>query len=433
MIRTAAPRIIAIDDAQEDLDKLTEGINRYGAPCLPFRYPDDTDDIRPCPNVRVIFADLHLDETGASGKSEKHFSVIGGLISETIKPSGPYLLILWTQYPEDADPLRDFLDERLPTHTPNPLNVIAIDKKILHGGGAGNTKNVEELVKKITYSFNQFPQIAALLSWEEMVLGAAGDTVSSIFGLVKNRNRGEEVSRILAHLAVGAVGRDHVESDRFHAVNEALLPILTDRIAATRNDDQDIWEKAFDSQDIANSLLPEEAARLNRLVQIDPATDNRPRNGSVIALPEEFSGENFEKQFGLDQEKAVSQEFHCKESEEKLNWVLIQCQAVCDYVQNKPGPLPYYLGLELPATLTAKNKKKPEALWVSPPFEENGSTVCLHVNARFPVSLPPKFTEQKDTRYRLREQLLNDLIHHIHSHGARPGMLRFKGTKSSGR
>lgn len=433
MIRPAA-RIIAIDDKQEDLNKLIKGINRHGVACLPLHYPDDEEHIRPCPNVRVIFADLHLDEAGASGKDRRHFSVIGGLISETIKPSGPYLLILWTNYADKADALRKFLDEELENPL-KPFAVEAIDKKFLvaDAGGDQDGPNIKKLAEKITSLFAKFPQIAALLNWEEMVLGAAGDTVSSIFGLVENQNREKEISGILAHLAVSAVGKDHVENDRFHAVNKALLPILTDRIAATHNDDQDIWEKAFDSSDTASFPSLENAARLNRLVQIDPATDNGARNGSVITLPEKFSGKYFEEEFGLNQEEAASQEFSCKEPEEELSWVLVQCQAICDYAQHKPGPLPYYLGLELPDTSRAKNKKHPEALWASPPFEKDGSTVYLHVNARFPVSMPQKFAEQKNVRYRLREQLLNDLIYHIHSYGARPGMLRFQGTKSSGK
>ncbi len=422
MIRPA-PRIITIDDNQEDLDELTEGINRYGAACLPFHFTGDTENISSCPHARVIFADLHLNETGPGGDSAQHFSTIGSLILDTIKPSGPYLLILWTQYPEDGKSLREFLDERLPTDTPKPLDVIAIDKKVLREKTEGNSLNIEKLVEEITNSFDRFPQITALLNWEEMVLGAAGDTVSSIFDLVGKQNRDKEVSRILAHLAVGAVGRNHVENDRFHAVNEALLPILTDRIASMhlKNDDRDIWQKAFDSSDIESSLSLEKAARLNRLVQIDPATDNGARNGSVIALPEEFSKKNFEKQFGFKQQKTAEKQFFCKNPRKKLSWVLIQCQAVCDYAQNRPGTLPYYLGLELPYPL----RGHPKALWVSPPFEKDGSTVYLYVNARFPVSLPPKFAERKNVRYRLREQLLNDLIYHIHSHGARPGMLRF--------
>ena len=73
MIRPA-PGIIAIDDDQKDLEKLTEGINRYGAACLPFHFTGDTENISSCPHVRVIFADLHLNETGP-GDGNKHISV----------------------------------------------------------------------------------------------------------------------------------------------------------------------------------------------------------------------------------------------------------------------------------------------------------------------------------------------------------------------
>ena len=41
--------------------------------------------------------------------------------------------------------------------------------------------------------------------------------------------------------------RDHVDEDRFRAVNEALLPILADRIASMRSreiDDQ-LWQAAI--------------------------------------------------------------------------------------------------------------------------------------------------------------------------------------------
>ena len=429
MIRPA-PRVIAIDDSQEDLDKLTQGINRYGAACLPFHFTGDTEDLHPCPHVRVIFADLHLNETGAGSDNKQHFSVIGNLISETIKPSGPYLLILWTNYAKEADSLRRFLYERL-VDTPKPFAVKAIDKEILLLGGGKNGPNIEKLAEKITSLFDQFPQIAALLNWEEMVLGAAGDTVSSIFDLVRGRrNPDKEVRRILAHLAVSAVGKDHVENDRFYAVNEALLPILTDRITAMRlkNEDGNIWQNAFDSSDSRNQLSQEEAARLNGLIHIAPAidTDTGTKRGVVIALPERFSGDNFKNQFSLTQEEAALKQFSCKEDlPENLDWVLIQCQAVCDYAQNRRGPLPYYLGLELSHTLISKNKR-PEALWVSPPFERNDSMIYLSVNARFQVSPPEIYAGQEKVLYRLREQLLNDLIYRIHSYSARPGMLSFR-------
>ena len=427
----STPRIIAIDDEQRDLDGLTSGLNQLGLACLPFRFTGDTEDIQPCPHVRVIFADLHLNESGAGSDQTKHFSLIGGLIEETIKPSGPYVLILWTKYSNQARSLRRFL-ERL-SNTATPLAVKSIDK-MQHLDTSRKLKNTENLVAEITGLFNQEPQITALLGWEERVLGAAAETVSSIFNLTEKQNRKNDVGKLLAHLAVGAVGKNHVEQDRFHAVNEALLPILTDRIAIMRsiNDSQQkTWKKAFKNSDTGSPLDLKKAAKLNSLIHIGPSKDtvDGTRRGAVIALPKKLSEKAFKQQFGIEQGEAAAKQFFSKgfvETDAKFRWVLVQCQANCDYAQNQPGPLPYYLGLELPEGSKDKSGKPPAALWTSPPFESEGEIRLLHVSARFQVSLSPGSAKRQKSLYRLREQLLNDLIYQIHGYGARPGILSFR-------
>lgn len=428
------PRIIAIDDEQQDLDGLVSGLNQMGLACLSFHFTGDREGIRSCPHVRVIFADLHLNEGGAGSDDAQHFSLIGSLIQDTIKPSGPYILILWTKYSDKAEDLCRFLDERLET-APGPLAVKAIDK-MLHLQPNRNTQSTEKLVTDITSLFDKEPQVAALLNWEERVLDATADTVSSIFDLAEEQNRGDDVGRLLARLAVEAVGKHHVETDRFHAVNEALLPILTDRIATMRSkdDSESIWKNAFNSSDTESAHSLEKAAKLNRLIHIASPTDAKDgiRRGAVIALPESLSGSAFEHQFNIKQGEAVSKQFFCKnfsEEDEQVRWVLVQCQAVCDYAQNQPGPLPYYLGLELPQASVSKSGKPPAALWTSPPFESEGATRLLHVSARFQVSLPAADVKEAEPFYRLREQLLNDLIYQIHGYGARPGILSFRAVK----
>ena len=425
------PRIIAIDDDKKHLDGLTKGLNQIGLACLPFHFTGDAECIQPCHHVRVIFADLHLNESGASSDHAQHFSVIGGLIKERIGPTGPYILILWTRYSDQADSLYQFLDKRL-KNTPRPLAVKAIDK-MLHLDSKGYVKSTENLSAEITKLFDQQPQIAALLDWEERILGATANTVSSIFDMAEEQSRGDGVGKLLAHLAVGSVGKNHVEQDRFHAVNEALLPILTDHIAAMRSkdDSNNIWQKAFNSSDTRSALSLENAAKLNRLIHIAPPmdVDDGTRRGAVIALPRTLSGNEFERQFNLEQGEAASRQFFCKgfaEEDEQFRWVLVQCQAVCDYAQNQPGPLPYYLGLELPKTSISKNGKPPAALWSSPLFVSEGVNFLLHVSARFQVSLPLADAKKEKPLYRLREQLLNDLIYQIHGYGARPGMLSFR-------
>ena len=424
------PRIIAIDDEPEHLEELTKGLNRYGAACLPIHFTGDAAEVPACPHVRVMFADLHLN-AGPPGEHAQHFGTLGGLIEETIKPTGPYLIILWTKYPDQAENLFGFLRDRL-QHAPKPFAVHALDKSH-HLNSEIRENSAESVVGAIEEIVSEHPQVGALLNWEERVLGAAADAVSSIMELAESDGEGvtpnEEVGRLLASMAVEAVGTTHVDEDRFRGVNEALLAVLGDRIASMRSREADnaLWQAAFGEARPGLSLV--EAAKLNRLLHIapsDPDSDSTER-GTVIPLPEQFSGEAFPAKFDLDPEEAAHKQFWCKQPREDANparWVLVQTQAACDYAQTQPGPLPFHLGLCLPAS-RARNGTPPAALWRSPCFEFDGQPRFLHVSARFQMSLPKGETQQIPQHFRLREQLLNDLIYRLHGYGARPGMISF--------
>ena len=434
-----APRVVAIDDEPEHLEGLAKGLNQYGTACLRIHYTGEMASIPPCPHIRVIFADLHLGPGGGSPEDHaQDFGTIGGLLEETLKPSGPYLIVLWTMYPDQADHLRAFLKDRL-QDVPRPFAVQALNKKD-HLDAQGAVKSPESLVKAIKRIVEERPQIGALLNWEERVLGAAADAVSSVMDLaesaVEDMKPGEEVGRLLASLAAAAVGEEHVGEDRFRAVNEGLLPILGDCIASmrSREDDSELWRIALGEIAAGRGLSLDEAARLNRLLHIAPPTPegDGAERGSVIDLPGEFSGKAFAETFDLMPEEVAEKQFWRKQSQEDANrfwWVLVQTQAACDYAQAQPGPLPFHLGLCLPAS-EARTGTSPAALWRSPCFECEGQAHFLHVNARFQVSLPGGKAKQTPPLFRLREQLLNDLIYQIHGYGARPGIISFRGKRS---
>ena len=428
------PRIIAIDDEPKHLEGLTQGLNQYGAACLPIHFTGDTENVRGCPSVRVIFADLHLSG-GVATDHAQDFSIIGGLIAETIEPSGPYMIILWTMYPDQANDLRKFLENRL-ENVPKPFAVQALNKND-HLDPEGDVKDIVSLVKAIEGIVAQQPQVGALLNWEERVLGAASDSVSSVMKLAhpmqEGENLNEEVGRLLARLAEAAVGKAHVQEDRFRAVNEALLPILGDRIAAmrSREDDDELWQSALGQAANGERLSLDGAAKLNRLLHVAPSNpdDKGTERGAVIALPSEFLDNAFNETFGLPQEEAAHKPFWRRRPEQNnddpLQWVLVQTQAACDYAQTQPGPLPFHLGLCLKAA-SVRTGKPPAALWCSPCFEHDDAIQVLHVNARFQVSLTHEKAEPAQPLFRLREQLLNDLVYRLHSHGARPGIISFR-------
>lgn len=65
--------------------------------------------------------------------------------------------------------------------------------------------------------------------------------------------------------------------------------------------------------------------------------------------------------------------------------------------------------------------------WRGPALHLDGDARLIRVSARFPVALPRSYAPAVTPLFRLREQMLNHLTYHIHTHGARPGMIGFRG------
>ena len=431
-MKLPAPRVIAIDDEQSHLNELTRALNQYGAACLPVLYSADVDVPR-CPAVRVIFADLHL-VPGPPEDSKRQFNLIASLIEGSIQPAGPYLAILWTQYPGEALDFQRFLDVRL-EKVAKPFAVVPLDKgEFLEGD---QLKDVDILARAIDRVVSELPQVAALLDWEARILDASAATIESIQALA-NRSGGtrdlhEELGGLLQSLAEAVVGTEHVDADPFQAVNGALVPILADRLAASQSSDPDnqLWRAALKVSDPHQDLDPATVASLNRSLHfaMPPEPIRGDERGAVIALPEQYRNCEFQSTFGLDARSAAKQ-FACREPEDVASageWVLVQCQAACDYAQKQPGPIPFHLGLLLPDEKRPKNRKPPDALWQSPCFDFKGERYFLHVNARFSLSLSRGLlgAGQPVPVLRLREQLLNQLIHRVHCYGLRPGIISF--------
>lgn len=138
-------RIIVIDDEKHHLESLTKELDRLETLYLPIHFTGEQVDIPACPNVRLIFADLHL-VGGIVSDYKRDFTVIGSLIEDVIRPSGPYLMLLWTRYPDQASTLRAFL-ERL-QGVAKPVDILPLPK-LDHLNCNGDIKNEAALVRAI--------------------------------------------------------------------------------------------------------------------------------------------------------------------------------------------------------------------------------------------------------------------------------------------
>ena len=142
-----SPRVIAIDDEEADLAALANSLARHGIPCYQIPFTDDFSSIPSCPHAEVIFADLHLGGGVLASDHMTDFSTIGAVLEERIKPSRPYVILLWTAYPDMAPDLSNFLGERLHSVT-KPSGVLPL-AKANHLARNGNVKDSTALVNEI--------------------------------------------------------------------------------------------------------------------------------------------------------------------------------------------------------------------------------------------------------------------------------------------
>ena len=426
-------RIVAVDDDKEHLDALVTGLHSSSFPCLGLHYqsvPTQTN-IAPCPYVRIAFMDVNLLGLPQSS-SPQNFGAIGDLL-RNIAPKGPYLLVLWTTTPEDRAEVRRFLDERL-NDTAKPFDVVAFDKAD-YGIAEGLVPDLPKLTQDIRGLTEDAPSLAVLTEWEEKVWSAAAETLSSITMLGSADKTGgeqqDDITKIMYAMAVEAVGQPNVAANPFRAVNEALLPVLADHVAASEIDDGSVnlWQQVVNNGNVGQSINDQEAALLNRVFHIasDIGANQGAERGAVIPLPRTMSGNLFEDTFGISEVSAAERLFRCRDFRvggDQCRWVLVQVQAACDYAQRQPGPLPFFLGMEIIES-SISNNSPPQALWRSPKFENDSSIRELQVNTRVQIPMSAAAARAYRPLYRLREQLLADLLHRAQTNNVRPGIISF--------
>lgn len=333
----------------------------------------------------------------------------------------------------EAEDLKTYLENNL-NDVAKPFNVAALEKA-LYIDEDGNVIDLEGLVTAIENVAASVPALEALCDWEGQIQRATAGTLTEVSMLGIPSKSGtkqqQDLPRLLATLARNSVGMKQVESHPFRAVTEALIPILMDRISCLSHEDasQEAWRSAI-SYDGKHNVEAGEAALLNKVFHFteDIGLNQGAERGAVIPLPERLSGANFEDTFGMPELEASRKLFRCKDflaNKDKNMWVLVQAQAACDYAQKSPGPLPFYLAMDIEEHAINSGDKPPQSLWMSPKFHLSDSIRQLQVNTRIQAPLVEAEARLQTPLYRIREQLLAQLLHHAQGNSARPGIISF--------
>lgn len=438
------PRFVVVDDNPVHLTAILDVLQKLGTSCLGVTYdPEQELDKQNFEGVRALFLDLHLTDLAATTDKRRHFAIIAGLLEDNISPAGgPFILVVWTEHEDEVDSLKDYLDDAdaIDAEKPHarPLAIMHLPKGRFIDVNTGEPRadRADALRAAVQDAVREKPQVEALLHWEADVQAAAGATLATMMELVPDEERNsvsfaDGLDEILSRLAGAAVGEPHVENDPRAAINSALAPILADRVVNQHASEAalEVWRRAL-TRAGRGGLAFAASGKVNRMLHVAAPSETVGATdwGAVVELPDAWWGDDDEmrNRFGVTRGDLLEEAYKLKSEDwEGCRPRLIRIGAACDYAQARPGPLTYLFGLEIPVE-ARRSGKAPASEWKSPTLvvEPRKVPFELAVNSRFPLNAVLAHTKTWRPVYRLREQLLMQLISHAGSYLARPGIVQ---------
>lgn len=436
-------RFVAIDDNPRHLQALKDALHSLGTTCLDILYnPEENIDPFLLRGARVIFMDFHLSGLTFASNSNMDNSTIASIIKAGLTGDNqPYILVIWTQYPDKAAGLEQFLRERL-GDTPSriPMAVLCMSKESFLDMESGTTRRFDDLKEEISKKISAHPSMAALLDWEYVVHESASSVSRRLTDLVPTAaftdgTTDKELNIVLSRFAV-TNGRPSAVADPRASFSYALSPILADEVLhanGSATDSGEIWQRGTSE---VTAVLPklsvEDAAQFNRMAHVSRVSSETFRSsdwGAVVPI----HGENdnwFKRNLGLKREEVwAALGLHHSELEEAL-LVMVRVGAQCDFAQQKSGPITYLIGgLVRPPVKNWKNKPaasvKRSITFVHEVDGDASVLYQLHVDTRLAVSFTANYARRWSPMMRLRESLMSQLLALQASHSSRPGILEF--------
>lgn len=445
-------RFVVVDDRQEHLQAIVESLQASGTPCHAIRY-DATQDIDPLlfKGLRALFMDLQLQSNLPSVDYKSHFAIIQGILEDCISAdAGPFLMMLWTDQSEKSLDLEAYLTTNLGGDKAHcrPLAIIPLNKSafITQAGDLKDGATTrEELRSAIQIKVNQVPSLAAMMQWEAEISLAAAEVLSDLVNVASSvalagepdadtvgRNVGT-MATALKLLAKAASGDSQDSSLVRLSLHDALLPMLNDHIynLDINADAAGTWSRTFEHATDPLPKLPiETTGKLNKRIHFqissEPADPGAASAwGAVSAVPVDFDWGRLGLTDSSDLERQTTNSLRKKPTEDGV-FVNIRIGAACDYAQNKPGPITFVVAclFRCPATGPLENVSKANN-WISPVFELDGRPSQLVINPRMVHTTGYVEAESYEFKFRMREQLVMELISRIGFHSSRPGIIRF--------
>lgn len=418
-------RIVIIDNEEAHLKSMVDALSEMGSACLPFHYKEEHPKPELLAGARFIFSDLHLvSDAVTSDKKQQYANIASMLLSCLDENHGPYVLVIWSEFPDELSELIKYFDDLEPNQ--RPIKCCVLNKNDYIPTVTDPSSKTGDLVSAVAHLLNDIPGLSALLKWEQKVSAAASITTSTLWKLSEGHDENERdlaLRNTLGRLAKGASGDSAARQYPGRGVMEALTPLLSDQLEKSEIDEE-FWKSAvsFDAPERAASG----ASLYTMLYFENPTGHSALERGTVCTLPEEWaSEEKFNEKFGYRKSNLI-EEFGYKgekkdEAEKRAEWCLVQLNAACDQAQGNPGFYPFVLGCIIPSEIKCNSPKG--SVFRSRTVVLDGIERQLYCHGRFVLTMTMADAKNIKVKMRIRTQLLDQMMQDIRTKSARLGTI----------
>ncbi len=437
-----APQILIVDDKEQAGLDIAKALWDGDLAAHYFHYdPERLIQMqqrgRSMRGIRIVFMDINLIG-GAMGSEQQNFTAVQTVLQTLLaEDNGPYVLISWSSHDDYADRLFAFLAERLP-----PTLRPTLTKRLAKSEFAGASgKNISAAVKGL---LNDLGFAGCLIGWEGVVKDA---TVSAIHAVARladtltdhevHSDRNTKLGAVIRALATAEAEENLTEQSAFPALSSVLSHIMFDGLssAAARVPaalGKSIMTAAGSTQpkdwkfDVHRALhfgLDPQRYVMHAPgdVFIFPGIRKRKRAGLPILKPDAFVPNQF---FEADKWRKLPPDAR-KTVLGDARLVMAEITPPCDHAHPATKLVwhRYVVGGEFGPDASKYLKKKGDHLMWLPAFKtKDGKTKTVVLNSRVTASVDPKETGVLGKRlYRLRPQLLSDIIRWVSGQHARLG------------
>lgn len=433
MMLSSDYKIIAVDNEQEELDRIGECFRDLRIACYPLLYSSG-DTIDKFNGIRLAFFDVNL--SGGTPNDSMLCNIISNALKKIIEhDNGPFALIFWSLHVSKLAIIKNYIETREKNNIPQPLFIDTIDKV--------NITNADSLRRELERILSN-PTLNIIFDYEHKAMLAASRTINTLFDLVPrdgdkwgdNVNFESNFDKVFSKIAAQATSGLHAEKNPKLSIQKGLSPILIHNLHSQLL--TEAWDEKL-TLFSTKSKFPNNFKKgvLNSAYHIDfTKSYGKDARGVVVKCR---LGEDCSRFFGKTEDEILKSMFNFKwptpndEQKQKIEEILSKCQlvfleisAACDYAQNNLRVHKYMLGVECPIEINDITQNKGDYIYTSPELSlDNGTDIILKFNFRYIIGLHHTDDKLGNIKYLLKDNIVNLIGNKYSSYVSRIGIVTF--------